>query len=133
MGKPFGDIQAGLQPLSLRDTVFQAGDYRWRVKEWRDAGGSIFFEEDFERQGYVNRIRVETPSVEGPAGIRVGQALSVLTRWSKKWTITDLGDYGMIDLYANGLHVLVAANDTKTRLRWKKLPKSLPIAAFVLM
>ncbi len=52
-----------LNGLIARDTLYKEGGFQWRALILSYGEEEIFIEEDFGRQGMINRIRIESPEL----------------------------------------------------------------------
>ena len=96
---------------AVRDTLLVEQGYTWRASiiEYPD-GGSIILEEDFQGNGKINRIRVESRSLNFKKEISTQQKASTLLELGKNWDITYLTTYKLLDFNLSrfpSLHFLV--------------------------
>ncbi len=100
--------------VSFRDTLIQEGGYEWtaRILEYQD--GEVWVESDFFGDNLVNRLRIESPSlqVKGKGKLRVGSTAAELKalhpRWQASW-LEEYGYYDVIDPQQIQIHYLFPA------------------------
>ncbi|MEM7509643.1 MAG: hypothetical protein AAF388_01840 [Bacteroidota bacterium] len=130
---------------STRDTLFSEGDFSWRGLYLSYPEGYVLLEEDFSQagmpaQGFINRIRIETPQEKVLNSLQVGMSVRELKSFASKWYVLYLEDYEMVDISSEqltGLHFLVPAEHLLTQdhasLKMKHINKEAKIVSIVIM
>lgn len=99
-----------LAGLPARDTLYDEGGFQWRALILTAGAEEIFIEEDFGKQGLINRIRVESPSLTVGKKKYVGMSWLDLSKLGKKWDAFYLANYGVWDVISqsqNRIHYLL--------------------------
>lgn len=99
-----------LNGLLARDTLYKEGGFQWRALILSYGGEEVFIEEDFGRQGLINRIRIESPELTAGKNRKVGMSWMALSKLGKNWDAIYLKNYGVWDVISssqNRIHYLL--------------------------
>ena len=95
---------------SVKDSLCEENDFRWRAAILKYPHGRVYLEEDFFSSGILNRIRVATPDLKLKNGLAVGQTVAHLKATVEDWYISPLPEYKLFEFYSDllpGLHFVV--------------------------
>ncbi|MEL6675888.1 MAG: hypothetical protein AAFR61_27015 [Bacteroidota bacterium] len=127
---------------AVTDTLFDEGGFSWRGMVLKYREGQVLIEEDFLKQGTVNRIRVESPQLNVKKTIAVGNTVADLLPLAKDWDVLYLADYGLLDVTSlSDYHIHFLIRDTENKqelfekegLKLQELSPSAQIVSIVIM
>lgn len=131
-----------LKGHAVRDTMFHQESFIWRASIIKYGEGHVYVEEDFLRNGKINRIRVQTPELRVQKEIRVGMTFAALLSMEENWDIAWLSEYELLDIISidhPSVHYLIRDKEKASGyfLKEKILPQDVtpeaPIVAIVIM
>lgn len=126
----------------IEDTLFSADGFQWQGANIQLDSGLVVLESDFEGNGIVNRIRVESATLKTRKKLKVGMQVSDLMQKGKRWQIYYLENYQLLDVSAKrhpSIHYLVrepkieAARLKDPGLQLEDLSPEASIVAIVVM
>lgn len=120
-----------------RDTSFSESGYTWRGVVLPLDEGYVLVEEDFFNENRINRIRIVSPIYKTRSQVRVGDQVQVLKQLKGPWTLTQIPEYKVLDIYSqtySSFHFLVEEQGNRpTPDSLDQLDESQKIVGIVIM